>query len=153
MDLTPAQRRFLERARVGRLATADADGRPAAVPLCYALVGDALVSPLDEKPKGDPADLRRVRDVEETPYAAVVVDRYAEDWSRLAWVQLRGTASLVDPGEAAHDRAVAALRAKYDQYREQAIDERPVVWIDPGHAVAWGSFDDPGETVPDDGRG
>ena len=39
-------------------------------------------------------------------------DRYNDDWERLAWVLLRGRASLVtDAGEKA--QAVAALRRKY----------------------------------------
>jgi hypothetical protein len=41
-----------------------------------------------------------------------VFDRYNDDWERLAWVLLRGRASLVtDAGEKA--QAVAALRRKY----------------------------------------
>jgi PPOX class probable F420-dependent enzyme len=153
MDLTADQRRFLAAARVGRLATADADGRPAAVPVCFALLDGSVVSPLDDKPAaGDPTDLRRVRDVESNPYATVVVDRYAEDWSRLAWVQLRGTAELLAPTETGHDRGIGALREKYEQYRDHDIDDRPLVWIDVGHALAWGNFEDPGSTAPGDGR-
>jgi PPOX class probable F420-dependent enzyme len=152
MDLTADQRRFLEAARVGRLATADADARPAVVPVCFALVGDAAVSPLDEKPKSaDPTDLRRVRDLEANPHVALAVDRYAEDWDRLAWVQLRGTAALVEPGAPDHDRAVAALEAKYDQYADHDLATRPLLWIDVGHARSWGTFDDPGSTAPGDG--
>lgn len=153
MDLPPPQRRFLDAARVGRLATADAEGRPAAVPVCFALLDDAVVSPLDEKPKGvDPTDLRRVNDVEANPSVALVVDRYAEDWSRLAWVQLRGTAALAEPGAPDHGRGVAALEAKYDQYADHAIEDRPLIRIDVGHARSWGNFEDPGETAPGDAR-
>ena len=94
------ERAYVERARVGRLATADAEGRPHVVPICVALVREALVTPIDEKPKQVPPDeLRRSRDVAENPHVAVVFDHYAEDWSRLGWVQVRGTSTLVEPRE------------------------------------------------------
>lgn len=137
--LSPADRAAVESARVGRLATADGRGRPHVVPVCFALVGDAVVVAIDEKPKRvDPHELRRVRDVRENPFVALVVDRYAEEWDRLWWVQLRGRAVVVDPGEAGHAEAVVALRAKYDQYAAHALDDRPLLRIDVGHAVSWG---------------
>lgn len=139
-----AERRFLERARRGFLATADGDGRPAAVPVCFALDGETVVTPLDEKPKDvAPRDLRRVRDVRANPHVALVVDRYDEDWTGLAWVQVRGTATLVEPGsgDGSHDAAVAALRAKYDQYADHALEERPLLTVAPGHVVSWAAAD------------
>jgi PPOX class probable F420-dependent enzyme len=139
--IDPQERRYLEGARVGRLATADADGRPHAVPVCFALVGDAVVTPIDEKPKaGDPSSLRRVRDVRENPAVALVVDHYSDDWSRLGWVQIRGTASLLSPDHADHSPAVAALRERYDQYVDHALEDRPVVRIDVGSVVSWGDL-------------
>lgn len=140
-----AERRFLERARRGFLATADGEGRPAAVPVCFALDGDVIVTPLDEKPKdAGPRALRRVRDVEANPRVALVVDSYDEDWSELAWVQVRGMATLDDPGDeghgdvsASHEAAVVALRAKYEQYADHALEERPLLRIAPGHVVSW----------------
>lgn len=143
---TTAERRYLETARVGRLATADADGRPHAVPICFALDGQDLVTAIDEKPQSEsPTGLRRSRDVRENPHVAVVVDRYSEDWSRLGWVQVRGTATHVDPGDEAHGAAIEALRAKYDQYADHALEERPVIRIALGSVVSWGTLDREGE--------
>lgn len=137
--LSPRERAFLERARVARLATADADGRPHVVPICFAFVGERIVSPIDEKPKDAPAsELRRVRDVRENPAVALVADRYVEEWDRLGWVQVRGTARVLALADDGHADAVAALRAKYDQYADHALDARPVIEIDPGHAISWG---------------
>lgn len=158
-----AVRRFLARTRRGFLATADRDGRPAAVPVCFALLATSsddganadetradagttpdpdLVSPLDEKPKDvPPGALRRVRDVRANPHVALTVDRYDEDWSALAWVQVRGTARLVEPGSDGHGDAVAALRAKYDQYADHALAERPLLRVAPGHVVSWAADD------------
>lgn len=141
------ERRFVERARVGRLATADAEGRPHAVPVCFALVGDRLVTPIDEKPQDAGANaLRRSRDVEENPRVALVVDRYSEDWSRLGWVQIRGTATHLAPDEPPHPSAVRALREKYDQYADHALEERPIVRISPGHVLSWGRLEHPSDT-------
>ncbi|MFB6354762.1 MAG: TIGR03668 family PPOX class F420-dependent oxidoreductase [Halobacteriales archaeon] len=140
------ERAALEAARVGRLATADARGRPHVVPVCFALVGsadgpDRLVTPVDEKPKSAaPAELRRVRDVQANPRVAVVVDRYAEDWDRLGWVQVRGTASVLEPGDAGHGAAVDALRARYAQYAEHALGERPAIAVTPGSVRSWGDL-------------
>jgi PPOX class probable F420-dependent enzyme len=140
--MTPAERRYLAAARVGRLATADGEGHPHVVPVCFALHEGRVVSALDEKPKdAPPGELRRVRDLRENSRVALVVDHYAEDWDRLGWVQVRGTASVVDPGAGGHEEAIAVLREKYDQYRDHAIEERPVVRIDPGHTVSWGRLD------------
>lgn len=138
------ERRYLEAARVGRLATADAEGRPNVVPVCYALVDDRIVTPIDEKPKrAAPDELRRVRDVEENPRVALVVDHYAEEWSDLGWVQVRGTAAPIPPGEPSHGGAVAALRGKYDQYADHDLEDRPIVRIEPGTVRSWGRLEAP----------
>lgn len=142
--MDPDERRFLERSRVARLATADAAGRPAVVPVCFAFDGGDLVTAVDEKPKdAAPRDLRRVRDVETNPRVALVADRYDEDWSRLAWVQVRGTASVTGPSDPGHAAAVRALRGKYDQYADHDLGDRPVVRIDPGHVASWGRVGEP----------
>jgi PPOX class probable F420-dependent enzyme len=138
------ERRYLETARVGRLATADADGRPHAVPVCFAFAGDALVTPIDEKPKSvSPTELRRSRDVAVNPRVALVVDHYVEDWSRLGWVQVRGTATHLDPGEPGHSTGVRSLREKYDQYTDHALEERPAIRIAPGSVRSWGVLERP----------
>lgn len=140
--LADRERAYLEAARVGRLATADADGHPHAVPVCYACHAGALVTPLDEKPKdAPPEDLRRVRDVRANPNVALVVDHYTEAWDRLGWLQVRGRAAVVPADSAGHGDAIDALRAKYDQYESHALEERPLLRIEPGHAVSWGELD------------
>lgn len=138
----PAERQYVESARVGRLATADAEARPHAVPICFALHDGTLVSPIDEKPKRvEPSALRRVRDVRENPSVAVVVDHYSETWSELGWVQIRGTAGVGDPGAADHLAAIQALREKYDQYADHALEDRPMLRIEPGSVRSWGDLD------------
>ena len=55
-------RRLLADERVGRLATADAGGRPHVVPAVFALSRDRIFLPIDHKPKRSPSpeSLRRV---------------------------------------------------------------------------------------------
>lgn len=73
----------------------------------------------------------------------LLVDHYAEDWSRLGWVQVRGTAVRCAPDEDHHHDGVRALRAKYDQYRDHDLEERPLVRIDPGTVRSWGRLERP----------
>jgi len=117
------------------------DGRPYVVPVCFALIGDdepSIVSVLDEKPKRvADRNLRRVRNIQANPGVALVVDRYDEDWTKLAFVQVRGNALILSPGEDGHAGAIAALRAKYPQYRAMAIEQRPVIAISNLTATSW----------------
>lgn len=128
---------LLDEQRVGHLATAGPRGDPAVVPVVYAWDGARLLTPLDGKPKrGDPRALRRVRDILARPRVALVVDRYAEDWSRLAWVQIRGPAALLEAGEV-YDQGLALLRARYPQYQQVALDGRPLIAITPDTVRSW----------------
>lgn len=135
--MTPEQIAFLERQRVARLATVDEQGRPHVLPVCFVVVDGALYTPIDEKPKrGDPLTLRRVRNILTHPEVCLVADDYAEDWTRLAWLQVRGSAALaVDPEE--RGRALAALRARYPQYRSMDLESRPLIRITATHVVGW----------------
>src|SRR5207244_10732295 len=56
--LPPEVSAFITRARVGRLATADATGQPLVLPICYAFDGRVLYSAVDAKPEP-----RRVADL------------------------------------------------------------------------------------------
>jgi len=122
-------------ARAGHLGTVDERGRPHVVPVCFAVVGGRIYTPIDEKPKRG-GELRRVRNLRANPAVCLTLDRYEDDWTRLAWAQLRGTASLVaNPAERA--RAIAALRAKYVQYRAMDLESRQLIRIDPERVVEW----------------
>ncbi|MCC6175109.1 MAG: TIGR03668 family PPOX class F420-dependent oxidoreductase [Chloroflexi bacterium] len=129
---------LLRACQVGRLATVTADGQPHAVPVCYALLAGLLYTPIDEKPKrGDPRSLQRLRNIATNPRVCLVVDVYdSDDWSRLAWLQVRGIATLVEDG-AERERAIAALRQRYRQYRTMALEGLPLVRITPTRLVGW----------------
>jgi PPOX class probable F420-dependent enzyme len=135
-----AARAFCDRGRVARLATADARGVPHLVPVCYAIIGDTLYITIDEKPKRLGTPLKRLRNIAENPEVAVTVDRWDEDWRRLAWVMLRGRAEILLNGEE-HDLAQTRLRERYPQYLTMDLGPLPVIALRIARASAWGDLD------------
>lgn len=107
----------LSDARVGQLATVDSAGSPHLVPFVFAVDGDRLVSAVDHKPKRTDR-LKRLRNIEQNPSVAVLVDHYEDDWSQLWWVRADGTARIIETGDG-WESAVELLAAKYPQYRGQ----------------------------------
>jgi PPOX class probable F420-dependent enzyme len=141
VTFTPEEVAFLTRRRVARLATADGAGEPHAIPVCFAFDGTSVFVALDEKPKSVPAvRLKRVRNLIENPKAALVADRYAEDWSLLAYVLVRGRAELLEPGGKEHAAAIRLLRGKYHQYEGMRIGENPVISLRPERVSSWGDL-------------
>ena len=135
---TPNQLAFLLDQRAGRLATTSGEGVPHVIPICYACDGANVYIALDTKPKRvAPTRLRRIRNILENPRVALVIDRYSDDWSELAYLLIQGTAALVYPGEAEHSRAVALLRERYLQYLAMPIEQQPVIAIRPAKVVEW----------------
>lgn len=138
---------LLADARRAVLATTRADGRPRLVPLAFA--ADQAASPLviysalDEKPKSvaDVRQLGRVRDLLARPQVSVLVDRWSEDWSELAWLRLDGTAEMLDPADAGaaaeHAHALSLLRGRYAQYATQDLEGRPVIRITVERVASW----------------
>jgi PPOX class probable F420-dependent enzyme len=118
MDVPPWVHEVLEHTRVARLATVDAAGDARLVPVCFAVVGDALVSAVDHKPKRT-GQLRRLDDAQARGRATLLLDHYEEDWTALWWVRVRGAATVHAPGSPAAVAAVEVLCAKYEQYRQQ----------------------------------
>jgi PPOX class probable F420-dependent enzyme len=131
---------FIVTHRVARFATAGAGGQPLVVPICYVFERGVFYSALDEKPKRvDASRLQRVRNIEENPLAALVIDDYSDDWSQLAWVLVNGRAEIIHPGNNEHQRAVELLREKYEQYRSMAIDKAPLIRLVPNAIKHWRS--------------
>lgn len=137
--LSDTQRQFIERSRIGHLATADALGAPYLVPVCFALGDASLYVTIDEKPKRRDRPVKRVRNILENPRAAFVVDRWDEDWTRLGWVMLRGTAEILDGG-VVHDAAQELLRERYEQYRSMHLADLPVIALRIAHVASWGDL-------------
>jgi PPOX class probable F420-dependent enzyme len=111
----PEMRRRVEAARVARLATVGTDGRPHIVPISFALDGDTLYFAVDAKPKRTP-NLKRLRNIAANPAVSILIDHYEDDWERLWWVRLDGTARIVSE-DAEIQRALDLLAQRYAQYR------------------------------------
>jgi PPOX class probable F420-dependent enzyme len=120
-------------ARVARLATISADG-PRLVPVTFAWHRGTAVWAVDRVKPKRPGKLRRERDLERDPRVALLVDHYAEDWAELWWVELRGTAAVLE-GPAA-EAALDALAERYPPYRDQR-PPGPVVAVTPDRWAWW----------------
>jgi PPOX class probable F420-dependent enzyme len=147
-QLTDEQRALLKVARRAVLGTISPSGRPRLVPVAFAVVesgSDLIVySALDEKPKtvSDPRALARTRDIEARPQVSLLVDEWHEDWTRLAWLRLDGDATLLEPERAdadEHALALGELRARYPQYANQRLEERPILRIRVERLTGWSS--------------
>jgi hypothetical protein len=89
---------------------------------------------VDNKPKRHQTELARLRWLRQRPRAALMIDRYDEDWSALAWVQLLGDVAILEARD--HDEAVAALTRRYRQY-EADPSPGPLLRLAPGRALWW----------------
>jgi PPOX class probable F420-dependent enzyme len=135
MDPARARERFAS-ARVARLATADADGRPHLVPVVFALAGETLYTAVDDvKPKAT-MRLRRLANIAGNPAVALLADHYEDDWTALWWARADGTARLIEPDDAEAARARALLSARYRQYRE-APPPGVVIAVDVARWSGW----------------
>jgi PPOX class probable F420-dependent enzyme len=114
-----AARGLFAAARVARLATVGAEGRPHLVPIVFAVAGDVVYSAVDAKPKRTTA-LRRLENVRRNPRVALLADHYDDsDWDALWWVRADGVARVLDGSDSEARRAIALLVARYAQYRER----------------------------------
>jgi coenzyme F420-0:L-glutamate ligase/coenzyme F420-1:gamma-L-glutamate ligase len=143
---------YLAEQRVARLATVDAQGRPQVVPVCFVFDGQHFYIALDAKPKSvPPTRLKRVRNIAANPHVSLLIDTYTEDWSRLRYVMLSGTATLEAPSTPLHTTAMPLLKEKYPQYRTMPIEEQLIIAITPTSSHIWSGSptDDTPTTIPD----
>jgi PPOX class probable F420-dependent enzyme len=115
-------------ARVAILGTINENGTPHLVPITFALEGDAIYSAIDHKPKTT-TQLKRLANIERDPRVTLLVQNYADDWTLLWWVRMKGNARLTDEG-------LDALMSKYPQYRERP-PSGTVIAIDVSEWSGW----------------
>ena len=131
---TEQMRQRVGEARSGVLSTVTADGRPHAVPCCFFLKGDVVYSAVDTKPKSTLA-LRRLDNLAANPAACLLVDCYDDDWSKLWWIRVDGTARVLVDGDE-RDHALDLLATKYPQY-QATRPPGPVIALDITVWRAW----------------
>jgi len=130
------------------LASSSKQGRPLAIPICFAFDGSRLYSSIDEKPKKTgPLALKRVSNIIENPNVCLVIDKYREDWRKLEYVLVIGHAVVTKRGQE-FPRALALLRKKYKQYKSMKIEERPLIIIEPHRFITWKSSGTPATVKP-----
>src|SRR3954454_4783884 len=119
--------------QVARLGFLDESERPRVLPITYAIADGHVWSVIDEKPKraAEPARLRYLR---RRPEAALCIDHYDDDWSRLAWVQLLGRIEVLplDRGSV----GLEALCERYPAYRER-LPRGPLLRLEVERALHW----------------
>ena len=109
----------------------EADG-PHAVPVVFAVVGEEILSPIDHKPKSG-HKLARVKNLERDPRVTLLVDLWDEDWSKLAWIMVRGQAKI---DESPAMELMRAINSRYEQYWKDEVHDA-LIHIRPTNLLWW----------------
>ena len=136
---------IINKARVARLATADLECKPHLVPVVFVFDNDRdyYFIPIDEKAKRSrPENLKRIRNIQENPNVALLIDEYNEDWTKLYFIMIQGKASILGGKKLQSnemsllEKAHKLLRNKYPQYQKIGIGEY-LIMIMPQKVIAW----------------
>jgi PPOX class probable F420-dependent enzyme len=126
---------LLEEVKVAHLGLLDEAGHPRVQPVTFARVEELIVSAIDDKPKRRPGELpARLRRLQRHPRVALTIDRYDDDWTRLAWVQFLGDVTI----EAVDATALEALQRRYPVYRDKPPGG-PLLKLRPERVLSWSS--------------
>jgi PPOX class probable F420-dependent enzyme len=135
IDELPAwARALLEAERVARLGFVDDEDHPRVLPVTFAIADGAVFSAIDDVKAKSSAEPARVRYLRRRPQAALCVDRYDDDWTRLAWVQVLGVVDVLRIGDA--PAGLAALVARYPAYRARR-PPGPLLRLRPERVLCW----------------
>ena len=136
---------IISKAKVARLATVDIKCTPYLVPVVFVLDNDNdyYFIPIDEKTKKSrPENLKRVRNIQENPNVALLIDEYNEDWTKLYFVMIQGKASILGGKKLEQnevpllEQAHKLLRSKYHQYQKISVGEY-LIMIMPQKVIVW----------------
>lgn len=148
--------KIINRARVARLSTIDYQKQiPHIVPVVFVFDGDHYFIPLDDKRKKESVEkLKRVKNIQHCPNAALLIDEYNEDWSKLVFVMIQGKAYLIreEGDEDKVDRSCIyhhnnndassvkkghrLLYQKYTQYKKIGIGKYCII-VKPQKVIFW----------------
>ena len=133
---------IIKNARVARLATVDSENKPHLVPVVFIFDGNNYYIPLDKKTKKKTTvKLKRVKNIQQNPNVALLIDEYYEDWDNLSFVMIKGKASLIDIRKCerydeALKKAQQLLYAKYHQYHKIGMGYY-CIKINPEKIASW----------------
>ena len=133
----------IDKAIVARLATVDSESKPHLVPVVFVFYNDYFFIPVDEKTKRSrPENLKRVKNIQQNPNVALLIEEYNEDWRKLYFIMIQGKASIIGGKELEQneqvllEKAHKLLSSKYVQYQETGIGEY-VIMIVPQKVITW----------------
>ena len=136
---------IINKAKVARLATADLEYKPHLVPIVFVFDNDlnCYFIPIDEKTKrSGPENLKRVKNIQENPNVALLIDEYNEDWTKLYFIMIQGKASMVGGKKLEQnemqllEKAHKLLCNKYPQYQNIGVGEY-LIMIMPQKVIVW----------------
>ena len=105
------------------------------VPVVYAVTADRKVFlPVDTVKTKRTTRLRRLANIELDDRCTLVVENYDDEWSKLWWVRIHGTAEYIDGTDL--DQFRPLLAAKYRQY-ESAGSVVGGLCLDPSEVTGW----------------
>ena len=113
------------------MSTIGRDDVPHSVPVVFVVMGDEIVSPIDDKPKDGP-ELVRVHNIASRSATTLLVDHWNEDWTKLAWVMVRGSARIE-----ACNAAEGELRSRYPQYDDDMTPGTRSIVLTPRRITWW----------------
>jgi PPOX class probable F420-dependent enzyme len=126
--------RLIQSVPVAILATLRPDGSPHLVPIVFAISGGRVITAIDGKPKQHVTP-GRLLNIRADRRVSVLAHHYEDDWSRLWWVRIDGTARVLGRGDG-YSQGLAALRERYGQYRTTPLPG-PVIVVDPTAVNGW----------------
>ena len=131
----------INKARLARLATVDRGCKPHVIPVVFVLDNDhnCYFIPIDEKTKqGRPENLKRVKNIQENPNVALLIDEYNEDWTKLYFIMIRGKGSILGEQNEMSllKKAHGLLYDKYNQYQTTGIGKY-VIMVIPQKVTTW----------------
>ncbi len=141
MSIPPAAEDLIERARVARLATVDSESKPHLVPVVFVFDGNCFFIPIDKKRKktAKPWKLKRIKNIRDNPSVALLIDEYSEDWTKLAFLMIQGSATIITAktqGNIPLHEAYKKLIIKYSQYQKIGLSEICIT-IKPEKVTSW----------------
>lgn len=133
MRLKKAEAEFIQWERVCRVATADSEGSPHAVPVCHVLVDGKIYFATG-------AGAKKLQNLKANPRVALSVDLYSDSWTHLRGVLVQGRTRFIERGPRFR-KIRSALYRKYPQYPDEAAIEEGdsvIVEVTPTRVFSWG---------------
>jgi PPOX class probable F420-dependent enzyme len=134
---------IIDKATVARLETVDSECKPHLIPVVFVFDNDCYFISIDEKTKrSKPENLKRIKNIQQNPNVALLIDEYNEDWRKLHFIMIQGKASIIGRKELEQNELVLLEKAprllshKYLRYQKIGIGEY-VIMIVPQKVITW----------------